>query len=282
MTISRVLFHARPLFYSHWPLALRMRAQMDVRDIERSFHIMPDLGIVYLSIPKAACTTLKLTFHKLYGVETEGLGFHDIHDASKQPWQHISEFGLARLAGMIEDGSLRPVTFVRDPFSRALSVYRNQFEFPMRGWRKARRIKLRSQLLDDPMRRLSFAEFLDAVARQKSRWMNEHWRPQTELMMSQDISYSFVGHQENLEGDLLALGGLVGRDFSLSGIHSMNRSGAGDALARYYTPETADMVRHIYAADFRILGYSTEQPGNEPSAAPHPSLKAAIMNEAAS
>lgn len=259
MSAFRILSRARPLFFSLWPLHMRMAAQMSAGEINHSFHIMKELGIVYVSIPKVACTSLKAAFRELYGVEG-GSALKEVHNVANQPWQHVNDRGLRDLASRIENGELKPVTFVRNPFSRALSCFRNQFEYPLRNWDKPNRVHLRSLLIEDPMRHISFTEFLETVSRQKSVDMNGHWRPQADFVMAKDIPYAFVGRQESLGEDLLVLGKLIGRDFSSVELASRNRSGAGTMLAEYYTPETIELVRHIYAADFEIFGYSTDLP----------------------
>ena len=259
MSAFGFLSRMRPVFFSYWPLHLRMAAQMSYGEINHSFHIMPELGILYVSIPKVACTSLKLTFNNLYGGNPD-IRPGQIHNVENQPWQHVTDSGLRDLARRIESGELRPVTFVRNPFSRALSCYRNQFEFPLRNWEKTNRVHLRSLLLDDPMRPATFLEFLAAVGRKKSVDMNGHWRPQADFVMAKDIPYSFIGHQETLGDDLKELGRMIGKDFSSLRVPSKNRTGAGTMLGDYYTPEAIDLVRHIYATDFEIFGYSKDLP----------------------
>ncbi len=278
MKAFRVLSRVRP-FFSHWPLHLRMAAQMSAGEINHSFHMMPELGIIYVSIPKVACTSLKLAFREVYGA-AGSIRPGAIHDVANQPWQHMRDLGLRDLARRIENGTLKPVTFVRNPFSRALSCYRNQFEYPLRNWDKPNRVHLRSLLIEDPMRRMSFAEFLEAVDRQKSAGMNGHWRPQADFVMAKDIPYAFIGRQENLREDFTALGKIVGTNLSSIKLASRNRSGAGASLADYYTPETIEMVRRIYAADFETFGYSRDLPVSPGGDAAQPEVLGRTVEEA--
>lgn len=259
MMAFRLLSLARPFFFDRWPLHLRIAAQMRYGEINHSFHIMPELGILYVSIPKVACTTLKRTFRQIYGV-TDAIRPGAIHEVRNQPWQHVTDCGLPGLARMIGDGTLRPVAFVRNPFARALSCYRNQFEYDERNWEQPERVKLRSLLNGEPMRRLSFAGFLEAVSSRKSVEMNGHWRPQADFIMANDIVYSFIGRQEALGEDLAKLGRMIGTDFADIDLPSRNRTGAGTMLGEYYTPQTAELVRRIYAVDFETFGYSLDLP----------------------
>jgi hypothetical protein len=59
---------------------------------------------------------------------------------------------------------------------------------------------------------------------------------------------------------LLALGRMIGMDFSSLHLKSKNCTGAGTMLDEYYTPEAIDLVRLVYVVDFETVGYSRDLP----------------------
>jgi len=234
------------------PLHERMRARISDHAMNQGFCIMPALGIIYASVPKVACTSLKAMFFELHGTSSD-VNISAIHDVARQPWQHVSDYTVEGFAALIERRELRLVAFVRDPFARLASCYVNQFRYPLNYWDDPRRVGLRAQLLEDPMKPASFAEFVEAVARQRPGEMNTHWAPQTHQLCIPDLAYDFVGRVEAMEADIARLGGVIGRE--LKPVKAWNVTSAGSDLRSLYSPETEALAAKIYAQDFRTFGY---------------------------
>ncbi|MEQ9529441.1 MAG: sulfotransferase family 2 domain-containing protein [Parvibaculaceae bacterium] len=238
----------------------RVLKRMPLDAINHNFHIMPKLGIVYAAIPKVGCSMLKAAFLRYHGsAETKRL--KHIHNVDNQPWEHVKDRGVADMLNRISRGDLKAVAFVRNPYARTLSCYINQFDTSgLEGIPEGFR-KRREQLMGDADRVPTFEEFVDAVGRQSTYEMNGHWRPQTEQLLWGDIDYTFVGQLENFDEGRVRLSDLAGHDLKPYFTRfSSHHAGSVSRTGEFYTPEIAEKVRHIYAADFETFGYGTALP----------------------
>ncbi|MBO6678691.1 sulfotransferase family protein [Parvibaculum sp.] len=247
-------------FFRPSPQARALK-RMPLEAINHNFHIIPKLGIVYAAIPKVGCSMIKAALFRFHGDDTPKT-MKQIHNVAGQPWEHVTDHGLAAMLERIGRRELKAVAFVRNPYARVLSCYLNQFDTSgmkviPEGFRARRK-----QLLGDPDRVPTFDEFLDAVGRQSTYEMNGHWRPQAEQLLWGDISYDFVGRLENFDEEIGRLSGIAGHDLEP---YFQKESGtrfvsAGKRLGEFYTPDITEKVRRIYAADFEAFGYDTTLP----------------------
>ncbi len=214
----------------------------------------PLSGGYYLGInPKSACSTVK---YNLWAAEfaagrvkkappKKKKGIHGAADAI---------FRRADLATLATDLAATPrVTMVRNPYTRLLSCYLEKIA----GSKPPKKIALLDLGLDrnEP---LSFATFVQIVARQDSRDMDAHWAPQAYLSQPRDLRYDVIGSLEAIDTDMdriLVAAGLPPRPVES---YIPHRTGAGKAIDKHYTDELADLVRARYAEDFAAFGYSTD------------------------
>ncbi|PKQ06457.1 MAG: hypothetical protein CVT72_06565 [Alphaproteobacteria bacterium HGW-Alphaproteobacteria-11] len=232
------------------------------RSIKRHFHILPQQGILYVSVPKVACTTLKVIFARL------ALGVADyvperIHDNKMLPFCDPEEFGIRNFPEGVNDSGLKRFAFVRNPYTRVLSAYLDKFVSKPRERErlKAARARYLSELGFSAGKEITFAEFVEAVSRQPRVEMDAHWRPQADLLALPTVKYDFVGRLESFRADFLALESFLGVDLqSLYVAKDGKKTGAANRLADYYTPEIKAQVDRIYADDFEFLGFPKELP----------------------
>jgi hypothetical protein len=137
----------------------------------RHLYVYPRLRIAYTSIPKNASTSLKRTFGSAQGWLAD-----DAQPAHRmRPGWWLS--GLARYAGAEER-----VVVIRDPFDRILSGFlhkmtkRNDAAI---GQAMATGLAATCADPDD----VTFAGFVEYLARTTSQSMNSHWRPQSDFLV---------------------------------------------------------------------------------------------------
>lgn len=148
-------------------------------------------------------------------------------------------------------------TFVRDPWERLISCYRDKIErgSVMEDGQRTDPSTRRLYLGREFERDMSFEEFVYKVARIPDRRANRHFRSQYTFVMDRRgrLLPDFVGRFENLSGDFDAVMGRIGANHvSLPHV----RRSSGEDHSRYYTAELARIVADRYARDVEVFGYS--------------------------
>lgn len=137
----------------------------------RHLYVYPRLRLAYTYIPKNACSSFKQTFGRAQGWLDEDAS--SAHRMSPTWWLS----GLARYYGADER-----IVVVRDPFDRILSGFLSKFT------------KRHDAAADHAMKTgladacptgddVTFAAFVEYLARTSSRSLNEHWRPQSDFLV---------------------------------------------------------------------------------------------------
>lgn len=223
---------------------------------------------LYVETPKAACTRLKMLIHELEAlppikpsltgpVQTKYYMYIHARYAFKMPSLASlpEEEAASVLAG---DGYFR-FCFVRNPYSRLVSVWRNKVylvEPRFEGvYRRAR--ELYPECFEGRFLRFDgFVRFLcDA---RNSAYGNPHWALQTSLLFPGAINYDFIGRVESFDDDLAVVEREIGVSFDRrEGQDRSNASGAADWRS-YYDESLADAVYALYRQDFEAFGYERD------------------------
>ncbi|XP_012987032.3 carbohydrate sulfotransferase 12 [Esox lucius] len=249
--------------------------------------------IIYCYVPKVACTNWK----RVMVVLSEGLLTPDgqpyrnpqavpsdlIHNSSlhltfSKFWRRYGR--LSRHLMRVKLQSYTKFLFVRDPFVRLISAFRNKFQQPNEDfYRQFGSVMLRRYGNGDGKGngsyrvpesaaeaftegiRPSFSEFvkylLDPETEQKQPF-NEHWRQVYRLCHPCQIQYDFIGTLENLEADsdqLLRILGLEDQiDFPPSNRNRTSTSWEQDWFAEV-PEELRRKLYSLYEPDFELFGY---------------------------
>ena len=143
-------------------------------------------------------------------------------------------------------------TFVRNPFLRAFSCYRDKC-LPL----PRQRILAPLKNIGVGTKPVSFGDFLNFVMSQEDSERNAHWRTMVGLNLLDIIKVDFVGSVENLESDM---------HFVFSKIFPKYRPRTKNNNSRAYKlhiseafgVDEVEKVLEIYADDFEYFGYSTD------------------------
>lgn len=134
-------------------------------------------------------------------------------------------------------------TFIRNPFSRAVSLYLEIMKY---------RKDLRDFLVI--YKDSSFKKFLKHI----SVMSHTHWMPMYKFFESKQIDY--IGRFENYNADLKILGKKLKINFinkNFSGDTNFSKKNSYQAF--YEDGENVDLVKKIYAKDLEFFGYNMEQ-----------------------
>ena len=231
------------------------------------FHVavIPSLKILYCVMPKAASRQLR---RMLYRFVKDGdrheLRLRDFPpDQHKQMWQTYFKF-----------------TFVREPFERILSTYKDKFVYPRPFDRLLLKFHGREILTNfrpnasksvlEQLRDITFREFIEYLVTKGSNKstpvMDWHWDNYVNICGMCAINYDFIGHYETFDQDLAdfkdaaGLSPEVAKKFKA---HTRNISDTASSLLSYYSQipiEWIDILGQLFRANFEMFNYDFPGP----------------------
>lgn len=217
--------------------------------------------IVYCYIPKVACTTWKKIMAHLVGLQSKS-----VH---QQRFNLLSSHSKAKAHLILQ--SYYKFLFVREPFERLLSAYKDKFTRKTNVWKKyekkvKRSVRLRvganaTTIADNG--EITFQEFITYLidVNSKGSRVNEHWRHYDSLCHPCNINFDFIGHYGTLEDDAPFVLHEAGVDQFVS-FPPVHFTSTKDDLERYYSKvPREDIIRlqRIYRRDFEMFGYKASQ-----------------------
>jgi len=218
--------------------------------------------IVYCYIPKVACTTWKKIIAQLVGLKSKS-----VHE---QRFNLLSSQSKAKARSILQN--YYKFLFVREPFERLLSAYRDKFTRKTNVWKKyAKKVKrsvglrlgANGSTIADDSGEITFQEFLTYLidVNSKGGRLNEHWRHYDSLCHPCSINFDFIGHYETLEDDAPFALHEAGVD-QLVSFPPVHFTSTKDDLQHYYSKvPREDIIRlqKIYRRDFEMFGYKALQ-----------------------
>ena len=207
--------------------------------------------MAYLQIPKAACSSIQAAL--LSAEDPEAFLNLEKSSASFVTALHHTP-GLFKTTSKAS-GYLR-FTFVRHPFDRLVSFYRNQVS-PQKKLDARAKSMLQEELAASAFwLGMGFGEFVQTVLTNELARNNRHVRPQSELIISDGgLAVDYLGRVEEIEEGWHQLGRWTGGNlpplyrFNVTGGASWNHCGE-------LTPELVEHLALHYQDDLRLLGYS--------------------------
>jgi hypothetical protein len=220
------------------------------------------LRTVYAPVPKAACTSIKGYMRRLMGLPP--LAETAVHDRLRngfaypsflEPESLLRIFTSARPAGYFR------FTVVRNPFARIASAYRDLVwtdgSAPPRGGSAVETIRLdycnRTNRRPSDVPVLTLRQFVEAISLSDARSLNRHWQLQATLTCVNLVRYDAVVKLEELAKGQHAIMAGLGVEEAL--VERLNVTRQRPDNAGTIDEKSADIIRAVYARDFRRFGY---------------------------
>ena len=165
--------------------------------------------------------------------------------------------------------------FVRNPYERLVSAYRNKIEFKTSGQRVSAGWIMEEWLKEN----ISFSTFIERITHSEDILVaNSHWRPYWKFKETFEHEFDFIGKVENFETDFsivcnsidIPAKNIPHKNMSLKGKKAWERRKkalkSNIPIAKpyhyseYYTNETRNLVEKAYAQDLKDFNYSYENP----------------------
>ena len=238
-------------------------------------YVLPRYKTVYVSVPKAACTSLKWLIAELQGEDPER--FHQslsrevgramtIH--RRGLWRHtpmLHELSDEELVAISPDDGWFVFAVVRHPSARLWSAWQSKFllreprwvdEFADAPWLP--RIPRSSEDVAEDFRR-----FVESIASEPSQpvMRNRHFMTQTELVAPATTPYTNVFDTGEIPRLLEELGAHL-REHGWQEPLTLKQSNETPLtpLATLFTAAVTQGIRNVYGADFDGFGYARVVP----------------------
>ena len=166
---------------------------------------------LYCFIPKVGCTNWKTLLVQLIGKGSNTTRVHKKNDIAKAGLVRLSQYSEEDASHFLE--TYFKFMFVRDPFERLLSAYKDKFatynEFTKHFQTKYGRDIIKTYRKNPSLLSLrlghdvTFGEFVKYVidSYKNNEEFNPHWRPFLDLCGPCDIHWDFIGKMETIEED---------------------------------------------------------------------------------
>ncbi len=217
-----------------------------------AIHCHPDLPVVYINNPKAACSTVKASLSSYFDEKTGQKTFipgRGIHSKSGKPFlSNLLDEGKKVREGIVQ----KPLfSIARNPYSRLLSAYYHKIlasDPPVLDW-FCERFFLRRKKISGKSVPLSL--FLKLLVCDDPLLLNAHFRPQSVNLMLPYAELDFLGHVENMATtkDYLADHGIPLVTANISPPNYM------DEVTQQMDATCTGLLCSLYRADFEGLGY---------------------------
>jgi hypothetical protein len=206
---------------------------------------------VYIEIPKVACSSIKVALSNLLQIELNG--------PSKDPHQSRFPEAVPCLKSSLMFNGYFSFSFVRNPWGRLLSCYRDKVLFQAQGFTNSTQ---RSGVADcfahyDQIRpKMTFLEFVEVVASIPDEKADAHFRSQFTFLSnaSGEIAVDFIGRFESLSTDLLEVQKKA--RMPLFTLPMLQTTGTGTDYRTHYDSNTHLLVENRFAKDIELFGYS--------------------------
>ena len=227
--------------------------------------------LLYCAVPKVACSNWKRVLMVLNGDATDPWKIRtaDVHNRTLGYFRYLSEYRPEEIVHRLS--TYFKFMFVREPFERLVSAYRNKFvdSYNLTLFKELwGRFIIRRYRLHPDERALrtgegvSFPEFVDFILTASPRLMNRHWMSYDSLCHPCLVHYDFIGKFESLRTDVgellrtLRLSDKVQFPFNISsGYKTPTRLMATE----YYKSIARDIKQELYdkySDDFKMFSYS--------------------------
>ena len=217
----------------------------NARALAQSLLPLPEHDVIYVRVPKAACSTLKLWLHRIH---TNDYDFDpgNVHGSIEVPKPH--QIGWRTVSKMLSGDAYR-FTFVRNPSDRVVSAY---FSKIVRPRKQSYRDEVRTALGLGPDVELTFDHFVAAMEATEPTTWNAHWRPQHLITMHGLVEYETIGRVETFDADLARIRDEAG--LPEAPLKTRNYHGGYDD-PRAGRPEFQRRLEKLCAEDYEVFGY---------------------------
>ena len=216
---------------------------------------------IYCSVPKVASTPLRMTLMRLRNDSKVKITESSVHIPTF--WKHLSEYNATEISN--RQATHFKFLFVREPFHRLLSGYKDKFFGKNRvytdGFRKRIVRAFRpheEEVLGAETNNVTFTEFLKFVVWNNNSMAGDvHWRQIEKLCFPCAFDFDFIGHFETLAEDAAYFMRKARLDDHVT-FPPVRASKASSDFLAYYSQVPREVIYRLgeaFRSDFEMFGY---------------------------
>jgi len=212
---------------------------------------------VAMTVPKVACTTIKMALQTWEGCAPEPGRWADVHASRAGP--ALLAYPAAQIVEMLRSPDYLRFSFVRNPYSRLVSAWKSKL-----AWDDPQYDRLRASIrgacgypFADGQRAgpVAFRDAVECLLDDPAAF-DDHWSRQIDLLAADVIDYHVVGRFERFGQDFHAILRRLQAPAEVIDVASQVYNPPRPmALAALYDAPLAGRVYGHYIADFEAFGY---------------------------
>jgi len=212
---------------------------------------------VAMTVPKVACTTIKMALQTWEGCGPPPERWADVHAGWAGPT--LLAYPTDQIVEMLRSPDYLRFSFVRNPYSRLVSAWKSKL-----AWADPQYRELQASIREAcgyPVvdgQRTGPILFRDAVQclLDDPGVFDDHWSLQVDLLVADVIDYHVVGRFERFDQQFPAILRRLHAPPEVVGIaRRVFNPTQPTPLATVYDPQLARRVYDLYIADFETFGY---------------------------
>ncbi|XP_072034118.1 carbohydrate sulfotransferase 11-like [Amphiura filiformis] len=240
---------------------------------------------LYCFVPKVACTNWKEVFLVMNGMakqkNVQQLTPKAVHIKVDNAKWSLAKMSTPNVLHRLS--TYKSFLFVRNPFTRVLSAYRDKLDYGTTGWVRqmfAKTIKTKYGKHTNLNKRQHYApkdgynvtfkefvQFLGDPSHSMTNFAEDHWMPILDICYPCSVQYDFIGKFETLQTDaeniLEQIGASHLADLVLGQVHHPTNSSEQSQMKAYFqqlTKTDIDGLLWRYEKDLKLFDYDEEIP----------------------
>lgn len=220
---------------------------------------------IYCEVPKVGCSNWKriiLLLNPSLRLTVRDLKHYDIHTSPLL--RKLSSYSPASQKKFL--ANYTKIMFVRDPFERIVSAYRDKFLHDDDKYYSnfyANLIRKRLAINVNSTEYITFPEFVRFIVQENPYYRDTHWKPMFQLCDPCNIQYDIIGKIESITRDADFVLKTIGapKDLKYPTMkHHSNDSRTNEEITKQYLetlpPKLYRQLLELYSPDFSMFEYS--------------------------
>ena len=205
---------------------------------------------VAMTMPKAACTTMKIALQTFEGTAPAPDDYWRVHDGDAGPT--LLDYTDDEVVEMLQSPEYLRFCFVRNPYSRLVSAWKSKLATDDPQYERTR-TTIRSACGD-----VGFRNAVEFMLANPSEF-DDHWNRQVEVGLVDVIDYDIVGRFENFVDEFGAILRRLDAPAEVLALGAQKFNPTPSApLAEFYDAPLAERVYEHYLIDFETFGYAKD------------------------
>jgi hypothetical protein len=237
--------------------------QVEARLAYGSFASLAD-RFVYVEVPKAACTAMKVLLRELYASaplklfpprrrETDRSMF--VHARENLPLPPLTALADKDQRDLLEAPDVLRFTIVRNPYARLVSAWRSKVFLCEPSVEDVYVAVRRAEPAMGRKHPIGFAEFVAYIESRANDVWDAHWRRQVDLTFPKGLTFTHIGKTEDLDATI----SILDRHLKHRQTITVPRANEGFIKpAAQYSEQLARRVYALYAEDFMVFDYDED------------------------